>query len=217
MEEIYQRTKLLLGEDIEKIKKTKICICGIGGVGSFSLEALARAGVGNIIIVDKDIVDITNINRQLIATVDNVGKPKTDIALKRIKDINPNINVVSIQEYIDEINICKYVTDDCDYVIDAIDSIESKIALKIISCMGMGNRLEPLKIKVEDIYKTEMCPLAKIIRKRLKQENIDNLKVVYSTEQPIKTNSKTLGSISYVPAVAGLVMASEVVKDIIEK
>ena len=225
MEEIYNRTKLVIGdENFKKIKNSNICICGIGGVGSYVLEALARAGVGRITIIDKDDVDVTNINRQLIATVDNVGKAKVEEAKKRIISINPNIQVMAIKDNIDSSNVSNYITQDLDYVVDAIDSVESKIAIikeckkkniKIISSMGMANRLEPLQIKVADISKTEVCPLAKIVRKKLKEQGIQKVKVVFSTETAIKTASKELGSVSFVPSTAGLIIASEVVKDII--
>lgn len=226
MEDIYQRTELVIGkENLEKLKKSNICICGIGGVGSYVLEALARIGIGRITIIDKDNVDITNINRQLIATVDNVGNSKVEEAKKRISSINPQIQVVAIKEFIDRNNVSKYITKAYDYVIDAIDSVDSKIAIikackengiKIISSMGMANRQEPLKIKVADISKTEVCPLAKVVRKRLREEKIQKVKVVFSAEVAIKPEGKQLGSISYVPATAGLVIASEVVKDIIK-
>ena len=225
MDEIYQRTVLVIGEkNLEKIKNTNICICGIGGVGSYALEALARIGIGKITIIDNDNVDITNINRQLIATVDNVGKSKVEEAKKRIKSINPNIEVTAIQDFIDKTNVQKYITQDYDYVIDAIDSVESKIAviksckendIRIISSMGMANRLDPLKIKVTDIAKTEVCPLAKAVRKRLKEEGLHKVKVVFSTENVVKTNSKTLGSVSFVPSTAGLVIAAEIVNELI--
>lgn len=224
---IYSRTEIVLGkEKLEKIKDSNICICGIGGVGSYSLEALARVGVLNITIIDKDIVDITNINRQIIATVDNVGKSKVEESKKRIKNINPAINVKAIQDTVNDSNINKYITTQFDYVIDAIDDVEAKISLikrckeiniPIISSMGTANKLDPLKLKVTDISKTEMCPLAKIVRKRLRMEGINKVKVVYSTEQAIETNTKILGSVSYVPSVAGLIIASEVVKDITTK
>ena len=227
IEDIYQRTKLVIGnEAVEKLKKAKVCICGIGGVGSYVMEALARIGIGNITVIDKDKVDVTNINRQIIATVGNVDKLKVNCAKERINEINPNIKVEVINVYIDDGNIHGYVNTTYDYVIDAIDSISSKVALikhcydnniNIISCMGMGNKVEPLKIKVSDIYKTSVCPLAKIMRKRLKEQNIKRLKVVYSEEIPIKNDTNILGSVSYVPSVAGLVIASEVVKDIINR
>jgi len=223
--EIYQRTELVIGKsNLERLKSANICICGIGGVGSYTLEALARIGVGNITIIDNDNVDITNINRQLIATVDNVGKSKVEEAKKRINSINPEITITSVKDFIDNSNVEEYITQNYDYVIDAIDSVESKIAIikickqkniRIISSMGMANRLEPLKIKVADISKTEVCPLAKVIRKRLRQENISKVKVVFSTEDTIKPGGKLLGSVSYVPSTAGLIIASEVVKDII--
>ena len=225
MDKIYERTELVIGkENLDKLKKSKVCICGIGGVGSYVLEAIARTGVGEITIIDNDIVDITNINRQLIATVENVGKAKVEEAKKRINHINPQVKVNSIKEFIDETNVNNYITTYYDYVIDAIDSVDSKIAIirtckqkgiKIISSMGMANRLEPLKIKIADISKTEICPLAKVVRKRLRQENINNVKVVFSTENAVKTETGKLGSMSYVPSVAGLIIASEVVKDLI--
>ena len=206
------------------LKNANVCICGIGGVGSYTLEALARVGIGNITIIDKDDVDITNINRQLIATVETVGKAKVEEAKKRINDINPSIKISSIKEFITPDNVSEYINQNYDYVIDAIDSVESKIAIikickekniKVISSMGMANRIDPLKIKIADIFKTEVCPLAKVVRKRLRQEGIKQVKVVYSAEEAIKPLSKELGSVSYVPSVAGLVIASEVVKDLI--
>lgn len=227
LEDIYQRTELLLGkEKLELLKNAKVCVFGVGGVGSYVVEALARIGVGNIVIVDKDVVDVTNINRQLIALSTNVGLPKVDVCKKRISEINPSICVTAINSFVDKSNVRDYITEDLDYVVDAIDTVESKIDIikrckelnvKIISSMGMANRLDPLKLKVQDISKTEVCPLAKVVRKRLKEERISKVKVIYSTETAIKTNSKTLGSVSFVPSVAGLVIASEVVKDLIDK
>ncbi len=224
LEKIYDRTEIVLGkEKLEILKKSHVVICGIGGVGSYTLEALTRIGVGHITVVDKDTVDVTNINRQIIATVDNVGNSKVEVAKKRVSLINPSIKVDTVKEFIDENNIPTYITKDVDYVVDAIDSVESKIALikyckkeniKIISSMGTANKLDPLKLTVTDISKTEMCPLAKIVRKRLKEEGITKVKVVYSTEPAIKTNTTTLGSVSFVPSVAGLIIASEVVKDL---
>ena len=225
IEDIYQRTKLVIRESgIDKLKKSKVCICGIGGVGSYVVEALARCGVGNITVIDKDKVDITNINRQIIATVNNVDKSKVICAKDRINEINPEINVTCIDTFIDEKSIAEYIDSTYDYVVDAIDTINSKVSLikycydnniNIISCMGMGNKLNPLDIKVSDIYKTSVCPLAKIMRKRLKEENIKKLKVVYSEEIPIKNSEGILGSVSFVPSVAGLIIASEVVKEIL--
>lgn len=227
IEDIYQRTKLVIGNEAqEKLENSRVCICGIGGVGSYTLEALARIGIGNITVIDKDKVDVTNINRQIIATVGNVDKSKVLCAKERINDINPDIKVNAIDTFVDEESIREYIDSSYDYVIDAIDTINSKVALikhcyensiKIISCMGMGNKINPLDIKVADIYKTSVCPLAKIMRKKLKEENIKKLKVVYSEEVPIKNNEGILGSVSFVPSTAGLIIASEVVKDIIKK
>lgn len=226
MDSIYQRTELVIGKDnLEKLKNSNVCICGIGGVGSYVLEALARIGIGKITIIDRDNVDITNINRQLIATVDNVGNSKVEEAKKRINSINPQIQVTAIKNFIESNNVKKHITSDFDYVIDAIDSIESKIAIiktckqnniRVISSMGMANRLDPLKLKIADISKTEVCPLAKVVRKKLREERIQKVKVVFSTEVAIKPDGRQLGSVSYVPATAGLVIASEVVKDIIK-
>ena len=226
-DDIYNRTEIILGkESIQKIKNSKVCICGIGGVGSFAMEALARIGVGHITVIDKDSVDVTNINRQLIATVDNVDIPKVKVGEERIKSINPNIDVKTHEIFITKDNITEYIDNTYDYVIDAIDSIDSKVALikycydnniNVISSMGMANRISPLDIKVADLYKTKMCPLAKIMRKKLKELDVKKLKVVYSEEQAIKPNTKELGSVSFVPSVAGLVIASEVIKDIIKE
>lgn len=223
---MFDRTEAILGkQNVEKLKGSNICICGIGGVGSYALEAIARIGVGHITVIDKDKVDATNINRQLVASWYTVGMEKTEVAKVHIETVNPMCKVSAICDYIDVGNVNEYITDKYDYVIDAIDSISSKIAiikrckeleLPVISCMGMANKLEPLEIKVADISKTSVCPLAKIIRKRLKDLGISKVKVVYSEEEPKKNEQKKLGSVPFVPSVAGLVIASEVVKDICE-
>ncbi|MEG2348166.1 MAG: tRNA threonylcarbamoyladenosine dehydratase [Clostridia bacterium] len=231
-EEIYQRTKILLGTNMNKIKSMHVCICGIGGVGSYTLEALARIGIGKVTIVDRDEVDITNINRQIIALNSTVGKEKVTVAKERINDINPDIDVIAIKLNVDANNIDSIITKDIDYVVDAVDNVDAKIAIiqkcnkeniKCISCMGMGNKLNPLDIRVDDIYKTSVCPLAKVVRKKLKYLCIKSQKVVYSIETSIEKNKEekkeygnTLGSVSFVPSVAGLVIASEVIKDSIK-
>lgn len=233
-EEIYQRSEILLGkENISILKNSHILICGIGGVGSYALEAIARSGIGKITIIDKDIVDITNINRQLIATFDTVGKEKVKIAKERINSINPKIEVKAICENITKENIQNFFDNKTfNYIIDCVDNMEAKVAIileaqkrniKCISSMGMGNRLNPLGIKVADIYKTDTCPLARKLRKILKENKIKKQKVVYSTEIPKKKTEEekmlygnTLGSVSFVPSVAGLVIASEVIKDLLK-
>ena len=230
MNEWLEREELLIGrENIEKLNKSTVAIFGCGGVGSYALEALVRAGIGNIVIVDKDTVDITNINRQLIADTTTVGKDKVEVAKQRALKINPNINIEIHKCFYDE-NQTELIKPEYDYIVDAIDSVKSKISLiqeahnknvKIISAMGMGNKLNPTMIEVADISKTEMCPLAKVVRKRLREIGINHTKVVYSKEQVTRAdnsleNKGTTASISFVPSVCGLVIASEIVKDIIK-
>ena len=221
------RTELLIGKEaVQKIENAKIAVFGIGGVGSFVVEGLARAGVGQLIIVDNDKYDITNINRQLGAMHSTIGKYKVDVIKERVLDINPNIKVEAYR--IDEIEggETSLVDSSITYVVDAIDTMTNKIKLiekakkenvKIITATGAGNKLDPTKFEIADIYKTSVCPVCKILRKELKSRNIKNLKVLYSKEIPKKVDGeKTLGSISFVPSVAGLIIAGEVVKDIIK-
>lgn len=227
----FSRTELLIGkENLDKLKKSKVAIFGLGGVGSYVLEALARVGVSNFVLVDNDKVSISNINRQLIATYDTVGKLKVDVTKDRILSINKNAKIETYNAFFD-INNADMIDESIDYIVDAIDSVNSKIDLvkianklniPIISSMGTGNKLDPTKFEVSDIYKTSVCPLAKVIRKRLKAENIKKLKVVYSKEEPkaieslLEDGKRVNSSISFVPSVAGLIIASEVVKDIIK-
>ena len=225
MEEQFSRTELLIGKDgVEKLKKSKVAIFGLGGVGSYVVEALARVGVGNFILVDNDIISETNINRQIIATYKTIGKPKIQIEKERILEINPNAKVKIFKEFFMP-ESPDFFDKNVSYIVDAIDTITAKIELvvrakkmnkPIISCMGTGNKLDPTKFEVTDIYKTSVCPLAKVMRKELKNRKIDNLKVLYSKEESIKLNNKQVpGSISFVPSVAGLIIAGEVIKDII--
>ena len=230
MSEQFSREELLIGKEaVEKLKKAKVAIFGIGGVGSYVVEGLVRAGIQNFILVDNDIVSLSNLNRQLIATTKTIGKPKVEIAKQRILEINPEANVETYQEFF--LPETEGILDETiDYIVDAIDTITSKIELvirankleiPIISSMGTGNKLDATKFEVTDIYKTSVCPLAKVMRKELKQRGIINLKVVYSKEEPIKlpideTKVKQVpGSISFVPSVAGLIIAGEVIKDLI--
>ena len=227
MKEEFERTISLIGEkNFAKLSNSKIAIFGIGGVGSYALEGLARSGIGNIDIYDDDQVDITNINRQIIALHSTIGKKKVEIAKQRALDINPELNINAFDMFYDEkssnsINLKQY-----DYIIDAIDTVKSKLELiknanngniKIISSMGTGKKLDPTKLEITDINKTSVCPLAKVIRKELRKMNIKKLKVLYSTEEPNPSKDNITTSIAFVPSVAGLIIASEVVKDIISK
>ncbi len=226
---IYDRTKLVLGDDgVEKLKKKHIIICGIGGVGSYVLEACARIGINNITVVDKDVVDVTNINRQLLALNSTINMPKVEVAKNRVLDINKEAHIKAVKDNITKENIAQILKqENISYVIDAVDNFEAKISIikyckekniKCISCMGMGNRINPLEIKVDDIFNTSVCPLAKKVRKELKSIGISKQKVVYSTEVPKKNNStNTIGSVSFVPSVAGLIIASEVVKGLLNE
>lgn len=219
----YSRTELIIGkEGIEKLRNSKVAIFGIGGVGSFIVEALTRAGVGNFVLIDSDKVSISNLNRQLIATQKTIGQYKVDVAKERILDINPDANVVTYKDFFMPETSHEMIDDSIDYIVDAIDTITAKIELavtankmniKIISAMGTGNKLDPTRFEVSDIYKTEMCPLAKVLRKELKARDIKHLKVVYSKEEPI-IHRQTPGSISFVPSVCGLIIAGEVIKDL---
>ncbi len=248
MQNQFSRTELLIGkESIERLNNAKVAIFGIGGVGSFVVESLARAGVQNFIIVDDDKVCLTNLNRQIIATYKTIGKYKVDVAKERILDINPKANVETYKEFF--MPDSKEILDkSVSYVVDSVDTVTAKIELvmranklniPIISSMGTGNKLDPTRFEVTDIYKTSVCPLAKVMRKELKARGIKKLKVVYSKEVPIKPKeteeiscknhcvcppgtkrkctekNQIPGSISFVPSVAGLIIAGEVIKDII--
>lgn len=224
MENRFSRTKLLIGEKaVETLKKSKVAVFGIGGVGSYVVEGLARAGIGNFILVDKDEVDITNINRQIIATTKTVGKSKVEVSKERILEINPEAKVKIYQEFF--MPETEGILDDSiDYIVDAVDTVIAKIELvvranklniPIISSMGTGNKLDPTAFEVADIYKTSVCPLAKVMRKELKARGVKKLKVVYSKEEPIKQEEIGVpASISFVPSVAGLIIAGEVIKDL---
>ena len=230
----FSRTETLIGkEGIEKLKKSKVAVFGIGGVGSFVVEGLARAGIENLIIVDFDKYDITNINRQLGALHSTIGKYKVDVMKERILDINPNAEVEIFKEFFGPNSNKNIIDKSIDYIVDAVDNVTAKIELvvkanefeiPIISAMGTGNKLDPTKFEITDIYKTSVCPLAKVIRKELRKRDIKKLKVLYSKEEPIKQSKEektkdeknSPASISFVPSVAGLIIAGEVVKDIIK-
>ena len=232
-------TELLIGKEaIAKLRQSTVAIFGIGGVGSFAAEALGRCGIGNLVLIDHDIINESNINRQIHATSKTINCYKVDIMKERLIEINPKIKIKTFTKMYNDLSKEELLSKEYDYVVDAIDTISGKVSLiinciekgiPIISSMGAGNKLDPTKFMVADIYETKMCPLAKIIRRELKKYGIDSLKVVYSTEKPIipaiKTgekignssliNNKVLGSISFVPSAAGLILSSVVVNDLI--
>lgn len=233
MKEQFLRTSLLLGEEaIEKLNYAKVAIFGIGGVGGFTTEALARSGVGHFELIDNDVVSESNINRQIIATYQSVGRAKTEVMKERILDINPSAEVTLHQRFFLPESAEQFDFSSYDYIVDAIDTVTGKIELvvqadkagvPIISSMGAGNKLDPTKFEVTDIYKTSVCPLARVMRKELKKRGISGLKVVFSKEKAMEPRVKISeeggkrqvpGSISFVPSVAGLIVAGEVVKDL---
>ena len=233
MEDKFSRTEMLIGnEGMEKLSNAKVAVFGLGGVGSFVCEGLARSGVGNFILVDFDKVDESNINRQLIATTKTIGKYKVDLMKERILEINPDANVEVYREFYTADSKIDIITEDLSYAVDCVDTIMAKIAIicncdaidvPVISAMGAGNKLDPSMFEVADIYETSVCPLARIMKKDLRKRNIEKLKVVYSKEHAINTNDhpvnqdrkfKIKGSVSFVPSVAGLIIAGEVIKDI---
>ncbi len=229
----FSRTALLIGEaGVEKLKKSHVAVFGIGGVGGYVVEALARSGVGRLTLVDNDTVSVSNLNRQIIALHSTLGKLKTEVAAARVKDINPDIavevrNTFFLPENAGEFDFSAY-----DYVVDAIDTVSGKIALieqaklagvPVISCMGAGNKLNGGAFEVADISKTSVCPLARVMRRELKKRGIAHVKVVYSKEEPLQTGARDVesgkplpASIAFVPSVAGLLLAGEVIKDLIK-
>ena len=234
----FSRTELIIGKKgIEKLNSVKVAIFGIGGVGSFVVEALVRAGIKNFVLVDNDTISLTNLNRQLIATHKTIGKYKVDVMKERILDINPEAKVAVYKEFYMPDSECKIIDESINYVVDAIDTVTAKIGLviecnklkiPIISSMGTGNKLHPEMFEITDIKKTSICPLARVIRKQLKSRGIEKLKVLYSKEEPIKPNQELThilndtskkqvpSSISFVPSVAGLMIAGEVIRDLIK-
>lgn len=245
----FSRTELLIGKKaLEKLSRSKVAIFGIGGVGTYAVEGLARAGVGKFVLVDHDCICLTNINRQLHATIKTVGRPKVEVMRDRILDINPGAEVTASQVFYTPECAPELVKPEYDYIIDAIDTVTGKIDLilnarqqgiPIISCMGAGNKLDPTKFQIADIYETSVCPLARVMRRELRKRGVTSLKVVFSKEEPLKPKEndgfscrydpigpgstmgtcivrrQVPGSISFVPSVAGLLMAGEVVKDLI--
>lgn len=237
----FSRTQFLLGSDaMEKLKSARVAVFGLGGVGGYVAEALVRSGVGALDLVDHDTISLTNINRQILATRDTVGMDKAEAAMKRVKAINPDCDVRAIKTFYLPETAHQFDFTQYDYVVDAIDTVTGKLMLvqaakdagvPIISSMGTGNKLDPTAFRVADIHETSVCPLARIIRKECRKRGIDKLKVVYSEEDPIKTQlppddpawaelpegrNALPGSVCFVPAVAGMIIAGEVIKDLIK-
>ena len=227
METIFSRTEELIGADnLEKLHMAKVAVFGIGGVGSFVAEGLARAGIGELMLVDKDVINITNCNRQIHATTKTVGYSKVEVMKQRLIDINPEIKISTFQELYIPNNTTIPIDSSYSYIVDAVDTVTAKIGLvelakkimvPIISCMGTGNKIEPTMLQVEDISKTSICPLAKVMRQELRKRGIYHLKVVYSKETPLKSQNNVISSIVFVPSVAGMIIASEVIKDLLKK
>ncbi len=230
----FERQSLIIGEEATcKLAKKKVALFGVGGVGSYAAEALARCGVGTIELIDSDTVSESNINRQLCALTSTIGKAKVEVVASRLLDINPELNICTREEFFLPENADTFDFSSYDYVIDAIDTVSAKLEIAsrctqlripMISCMGTGNKLDPTALKVTDIAKTCCCPLARVMRHELKTRGITHLRVIYSEEPPIKTNKKDLesgktipGSIAFVPSVAGLIAASEAIKHLISQ
>ena len=216
---------------MKKLQQKHVAVFGLGGVGSYVVEGLVRAGIGKFTLIDFDKVDVSNINRQIIATKKTVGRYKVDVEEERIKVINPNANVITYKEFVgnqnENVELFQQLKN-VDYIVDAIDTVAAKIRIiefanknniNIISVLGTGNKLNPTKLKLEDIYNTKVCPLAKVIRKELRKRNIEKLDVVYSEEEPIKVpnneEKKVIGSISFVPSIAGLMISYKVINNLI--
>lgn len=242
-EHSLSRVQLLIGkEGLRKLKQSKVVVLGIGGVGSFAAEALARSGIGSLILVDVDTICISNLNRQIIADHSTIGRYKVDVMAERISRINPDCRVVTHKDFITGENLAELIPMDVDYVVDAIDTITSKIALalwceqkgiRLISSMGTGNKLDPTRFEITDVYKTRVCPLAKVMRRELRRRGVEHLKVLYSSEEPIRLQTEqaasdaeiscgavakrqTPGSMPFVPPVAGMIIAGEVVRDLLK-
>ncbi len=234
MQDLYTRTAMLIGYDaVEKLKQSRVAVFGLGGVGGYCVEALTRAGVGALDIIDSDVVAPTNCNRQILATAETTGRYKTEVCAERMRSINPSVNVTAHTLFFTEQTARQFDFAQYDYIVDAIDTVTSKLTLAVcaqnasvplISCMGTGNKLDPAAFRVADIAKTKVCPLARVMRKELAKRGIGHLKVVYSEEPPQKplfgeeeeTRRQTPASISFVPSVAGLILAGEVIKDLIK-
>ena len=226
MEQFARIVKMTNQEWLENLQTKKVAVFGLGGVGSYVVEALVRNGIGEIVLVDHDKIDITNLNRQLYALHSTIGMNKVDVAKRRCLDINPNLKITTYQQFYLPDQGMEDIFSDCDFVVDAIDTVKAKIALienchklkiRIISSMGTGNKLEPESFEIADIFKTSVCPLARVMRRELKIRGIKKCPVLYSKEQPQKVADATPGSVSFVPSVSGLMIAGYVIKELVKE
>ena len=225
MTDQFDRTRLLIGEEgLAKLKKARVAVFGVGGVGGFAVEALVRSGIGAFDLIDNDTVALSNLNRQIIATRDTIGKLKVEVMRDRILSINPQAEIRMYPCFYLPENAAEFDFSQYSYVVDAVDTVTAKIdiimqaqaaGVPVISSMGAGNKMDPTRFEVTDIYKTTVCPLARVMRRELKKRGVKQLKVVYSTEKAIKTGADVPGSIAFVPSVAGLSVAGEVIRDLI--
>jgi len=223
--DIYARTRLVIGEQgLQTLSNACVMVAGLGGVGAAAAEALARSGVGSLILVDKDVVEPSNLNRQILATVKTIGRHKAEVMAERVEEIAPGCRTQPRILFITPENVGDMLTPPPDYVIDAVDNVTAKLAMAqfcsnagipIISCMGTGNKLDPSLFRVGEIWETSVCPLSRVMRRELRARGVPSLRVVYSTEQPSKGDGRTPGSISFVPPVAGMIAAGAVVRDLI--
>lgn len=223
---LYRSQKLFGEKGVENLKKSSVIVFGLGGVGSYAVEALTRSGIGKITLVDGDEYSVTNLNRQLYATLNTLGKKKVEVCAQRIKSINPDCVAIAMDKFVLESDLESFDFTPYDYVVDAIDTVSGKIGIivnaqkqgvPVISCMGTGNKKDPTLFKIADIFDTKVCPLCKVMRKLLKDRGVEKLDVVYSEEEPIKTEDRTPSSNSFTPAVAGLILAGRVINYLTEK
>ena len=226
MEQFARIVKMTNQEWLENLQTKKVAVFGLGGVGSYVVEALVRNGIGEIVLVDHDRIDITNLNRQIYALHSTLGMNKVDVAKARCLDINPNLKITTYQQFYLPDQGMEEIFSDCDFVVDAVDTVKAKIALienchklkiRIISSMGTGNKLKPECFEITDIFKTSVCPLARVMRRELKIRGIKKCPVLYSKEQPQKVADATPGSVSFVPSVAGLMIAGYVIKELVKE
>ena len=226
MEQFARITRMVGSSWIECLQNKKVAVFGLGGVGSYVVEALVRNGIGELVLVDHDIIDITNLNRQLYALHSTIGMNKVDVARARCLDINPNLKITTYQQFYLPDQGMETIFEDCDFVVDAIDTVKAKLALiencqhlgvRVISSMGTGNKLDPSRFEITDIHKTSVCPLARVMRRELKNRGIKKCPVLYSTESPQEVDGSTPGSVSFVPSVAGLMIAGYVIKELVKE